>query len=113
MRAAVQFADPNGTPVPMMITPGTDATTLMELGIPCYGFAPLRLDLPGHDGAVVEGFLFLPPGKSVADGPFPFVMEMHGGPFARYGNAWTTRYPWQALSRRGYAVFIANPRGSR
>ncbi len=74
--------------------------------------AAQRLDLPGHDGAVVEGFLFLPPGKTAADGPFPLVMEMHGGPFARYGNAWTTRYPWQVLSRRGYAVFIANPRGS-
>jgi len=81
--------------------------------VAAYGLAPpQRLDLPGHDGAVVEGFLFLPPGKTVADGPFPFVMEMHGGPFARYGNAWTTRYPWQVLSHRGYAVFIANPRGS-
>ena len=72
---------------------------------------PMRLDLPGHDGMTVEGFLFLPPGKDMDDGPFPFVMEMHGGPFYRYGNAWTTRYPWQALSHRGYAVFIANPRG--
>jgi len=72
---------------------------------------PTRLDLPGHDGVTVEGFLFLPPGKDARDGPFPFVMEMHGGPFSRYGNAWTTRYPWQVLSHRGYAVFIANPRG--
>ena len=73
--------------------------------------APRRLELPGHDGVTVEGFLFLPPGKDLDDGPFPFVMEMHGGPYSRYGNAWTTRYPWQVLSRRGYAVFIANPRG--
>ena len=73
--------------------------------------APTRLELPGHEGVTVEGFLFLPPGQSTDDGPFPFIMEMHGGPFSRYGNAWTTRYPWQVLSRRGYAVFIANPRG--
>ncbi|HPF36956.1 MAG TPA: S9 family peptidase, partial [Candidatus Krumholzibacteria bacterium] len=72
---------------------------------------PLRLDLPGADGLTVEGFLFLPPGKTVDDGPFPFIMEMHGGPYSRYGDAWTTRYPWQVLSHRGYAVFIANPRG--
>ncbi len=72
---------------------------------------PLRLELPGHDGVTVEGFLFLPPGKDADDGPFPFVMEMHGGPYSRYGNLWTTRYPWQVLSHRGYAVFIANPRG--
>lgn len=60
MRAAVRAADPEGTPVPMMITPGTDAKALLDLGIPCYGFAPLRLeaDFPflslfhGHDERV-------------------------------------------------------------
>jgi acetylornithine deacetylase/succinyl-diaminopimelate desuccinylase-like protein len=44
----------------MMITPGTDAKALSTLGIPCYGFAPLRLgpDVPflslfhGHDERV-------------------------------------------------------------
>ncbi|MDQ2690091.1 MAG: hypothetical protein M3Y29_07450, partial [Chloroflexota bacterium] len=44
MHAAVAAADPEGTAVPMMITPGTDAKALAQLGIPCYGFAPLRLD---------------------------------------------------------------------
>jgi acetylornithine deacetylase/succinyl-diaminopimelate desuccinylase-like protein len=60
MRAALHDADADGTPVPMMITPGTDAKALMDLGIPCYGFAPLRLeaDFPflslfhGHDERV-------------------------------------------------------------
>jgi acetylornithine deacetylase/succinyl-diaminopimelate desuccinylase-like protein len=28
----------------MMITPGTDAKALASLGIPTYGFAPLRLE---------------------------------------------------------------------
>jgi acetylornithine deacetylase/succinyl-diaminopimelate desuccinylase-like protein len=28
----------------MMITPGTDAKALARLGIPTYGFCPLRLD---------------------------------------------------------------------
>ena len=41
---ALRAADPDGTPVPMMITPGTDAKALAQLGIPCYGFAPLRLE---------------------------------------------------------------------
>jgi acetylornithine deacetylase/succinyl-diaminopimelate desuccinylase-like protein len=44
----------------MMITPGTDAKALSQLAIPCYGFAPLRLesDVPflslfhGHDERV-------------------------------------------------------------
>jgi acetylornithine deacetylase/succinyl-diaminopimelate desuccinylase-like protein len=60
MADAVREADPDGTPVPMMITPGTDAKALTQLGIPCYGFAPLRLepDVPflslfhGHDERV-------------------------------------------------------------
>lgn len=60
MRDALRRADPEATPVPMMITPGTDAKALAELGIPTYGFAPLRLgpDVPflslfhGHDERV-------------------------------------------------------------
>jgi acetylornithine deacetylase/succinyl-diaminopimelate desuccinylase-like protein len=44
MTDALRGADPVGIPVPMMITPGTDAKALVDLGIPCYGFAPLRLD---------------------------------------------------------------------
>ncbi len=60
MMEAVRAADPDGTPVAMMITPGTDAKALATLGIPCYGFAPLKLDadMPflslfhGHDERV-------------------------------------------------------------
>jgi acetylornithine deacetylase/succinyl-diaminopimelate desuccinylase-like protein len=60
MESAVTRADPEGTAVPMMITLGTDAKALAQLGIPCYGFAPLRLEpeMPflslfhGHDERV-------------------------------------------------------------
>jgi acetylornithine deacetylase/succinyl-diaminopimelate desuccinylase-like protein len=44
MRAAVEAADPDAVAVPMMITPGTDAKALSRIGIPTYGFVPLRLD---------------------------------------------------------------------
>lgn len=40
MRDALGRADPDGIPLPMMITPGTDAKAMAQLGIPCYGFAP-------------------------------------------------------------------------
>jgi acetylornithine deacetylase/succinyl-diaminopimelate desuccinylase-like protein len=43
-RDALAAADPEGIALPMMITPGTDAKALAQLGIPCYGFAPVRLD---------------------------------------------------------------------
>ena len=60
MHDAVRRADPEASSVPMMITPGTDAKALADLGIPCYGFAPLRLDAEfpflalfhGHDERV-------------------------------------------------------------
>ncbi len=68
------------------------------------------LELPGHDGGFVEGFLFLPPGGR-QEGGLPTIIEMHGGPYSRYGDRWTTRYPWQVLAKAGFAVFIANPRG--
>jgi acetylornithine deacetylase/succinyl-diaminopimelate desuccinylase-like protein len=42
--AALRDADPDGTPVPMMITLGTDAKAFETLGIPCYGFAPVKLE---------------------------------------------------------------------
>jgi acetylornithine deacetylase/succinyl-diaminopimelate desuccinylase-like protein len=44
MEEALRAADPDGVPLPMMITPGTDAKAMGLLGIPTYGFAPLRLD---------------------------------------------------------------------
>src|SRR4029079_9765850 len=43
MHEALRAADPDGTPLQMMITPGTDAKALGLLGIPTYGFTPLRL----------------------------------------------------------------------
>jgi acetylornithine deacetylase/succinyl-diaminopimelate desuccinylase-like protein len=46
MRDALHRADPEAPAIPMMITPGTDAKALARLGIPTYGFVPLRLD-PG------------------------------------------------------------------
>ncbi len=72
--------------------------------------APRKLLLAGHEGGFVEGFLFLPKGPKDKSG-YPTIIEMHGGPYSRYGNYWTTRYPWQVLANEGFAVFIANPRG--
>ena len=76
-----------------------------------FALAPAqKLELPGADGTPIEGFLYLPPGKQAGD-KLPGVIEMHGGPYSRYGNAWSSRYPWQVLAQEGFAVFIVNPRG--
>jgi acetylornithine deacetylase/succinyl-diaminopimelate desuccinylase-like protein len=60
MRDALLAAEPGCAVAPMMITPGTDAKSLATLGVPTYGFAPLRLEAEtpflslfhGHDERV-------------------------------------------------------------
>ena len=44
MADALTRADPEARPLPMMITLGTDAKAMGLLGIPTYGFVPLRLE---------------------------------------------------------------------
>ena len=43
MNAALLAADPEARIVPYMLSGGTDAKAFAELGIRCFGFAPLRL----------------------------------------------------------------------
>lgn len=92
---------------------GSDAKVIVSVNasVAQYNlYTPQKLTLPGHDGLMVEGFLYLPPGAD-DDEKLPAIIEMHGGPVSRYGNAWSSRYPWQVLAKKGFAVFIINPRG--
>ncbi|WP_262286151.1 M20/M25/M40 family metallo-hydrolase [Micromonospora sp. MA102] len=43
MSAALRAEDPGALPVPYMLSGGTDAKAFSQLGIRCFGFAPLRL----------------------------------------------------------------------
>ncbi|HQJ36047.1 MAG TPA: M20/M25/M40 family metallo-hydrolase [Rhodoglobus sp.] len=43
MCSAILAEDPQGIPVPYMLTGGTDAKVFSPMGIRCFGFAPLRL----------------------------------------------------------------------
>ncbi len=43
MSAALRAEDPDGHPVPYLMSGGTDAKSLSRLGIRCFGFSPLRL----------------------------------------------------------------------
>ena len=53
LRAAIRAADPDGVPVPVMAPFATDAKHLVRLGVPLYGFSPLRLE---PDERFVERF---------------------------------------------------------
>ena len=43
MKSAIQKLDPEGIPVPYLMSSGTDNKALSDLGIVGYGFSPLRL----------------------------------------------------------------------
>ena len=72
-----------------------------------------RLSYQASDGLDLDGLLILPPGRSRADGLFPLITWVHGGPPARYADQFLLgpRSPGQWLATAGYAVFLPNPRG--
>ena len=72
-----------------------------------------RLSYRASDGLGLDGLLVLPPGRSRADGPFPLITWVHGGPPARYADQFLLgpRRPGQWLAAAGFAVFLPNPRG--
>ena len=62
------------------------------------------------DGLEIQGLLLKPSGK----GPYPLVMMVHGGPVGHYRPFWMGRRSAGTLMllKRGYAIFLPNPRGS-
>ncbi|MFB9905369.1 S9 family peptidase [Allokutzneria oryzae] len=72
-----------------------------------------RLAYKASDGLALDGLLVLPPGKTRADGPFPLVTVVHGGPYDRQADELTLHWvpSGQWLAAAGFAVFMANPRG--
>jgi dipeptidyl aminopeptidase/acylaminoacyl peptidase len=73
--------------------------------------APLRRSSHvAADGRRIESFVMYPLGY-VKGNPVPMVLEIHGGP-----HSWHPQVAlfglYQALAAAGYAVLLANPRGS-
>lgn len=72
-----------------------------------------RLAYRASDGLDLDGLLILPPGKTRADGPFPLITLVHGGPYDRYADrfhlGWYPSGQW--LAAAGFAVFLPNARG--
>src|SRR5262249_60549214 len=62
-----------------------------------------------HDRRKVQGWVLKPPGFD-AKNKYPLILEIHGGPFANYGNRFA--FELQLYAAAGYVVFYANPRGS-
>ena len=55
MTAALRAEDPDGHPVPYMLSGGTDHKAFSRLGIPGFGFAPLRLPADLDFSALFHG----------------------------------------------------------
>jgi dipeptidyl aminopeptidase/acylaminoacyl peptidase len=69
-----------------------------------------RVTWEAQDGLEIQGWILRPKG----DGPFPLVMNVHGGPVWHWRPVWLGRggVPFLMLAKRGYAIFFPNPRGS-
>ena len=60
-------------------------------------------------GLPVQGWILKPPGFDPKK-KYPLILEIHGGPFANYGERFTAEC--QLYAAAGYVVLYVNPRGS-
>ena len=61
------------------------------------------------DQRKIQGWIVKPPNFD-KNKKYPFILEIHGGPFASYGAVYSAEI--QAFAAAGYVVLYANPRGS-
>jgi dipeptidyl aminopeptidase/acylaminoacyl peptidase len=93
----------------LVVIDGGDARTVTAFGAGAAASgiaAPRELTVDGRDGYPVHGWVATPEG----DGPFPVILQIHGGPYASYGVHLFDET--QVLVEAGYAVVYSNPRGS-
>jgi acylaminoacyl-peptidase len=57
----------------------------------------------------VQGWVVTPPNFDPSK-KYPFILEIHGGPFSSYGAVYSAEI--QAFAAAGYVVLYSNPRGS-
>ena len=62
-----------------------------------------------HDNLEIEAWVAFPPDFK-ADGSYPMVLEIHGGPYAMYGPYFASEI--QRYAAEGYVTVWVNPRGS-
>lgn len=97
------------SPGDVVLLENGSATTLATFAEPlrAAGIRPMvELTATAPDGYPVHGWLIQPEG----DGPHPVLLCIHGGPFMYYN--WGFFDEVQVYASAGYAVVMANPRGS-
>ncbi len=61
------------------------------------------------DSLPIQGWIIKPPGFDPSR-KYPMILEIHGGPFANYGDRFDEEK--QLMAAAGYVVLYTNPRGS-
>tara|TARA_R100001369_G_scaffold20091_1_gene36680 strand:- start:173872 stop:175884 length:2013 start_codon:yes stop_codon:yes gene_type:complete len=61
------------------------------------------------DQREIQGWIVTPPDFD-PNKKYPLILEIHGGPFASYGNVFSAEI--QLMAAAGYVVLYTNPRGS-
>ena len=70
---------------------------------------PEEIWYSSFDGKKIQGWILKPPSFDPSR-KYPFILQIHGGPHAAYGNTFTHEFQWMAA--KGYVVLYTNPRGS-
>ncbi|WP_298912995.1 S9 family peptidase [uncultured Algimonas sp.] len=94
--------------------PGAQPRVLTDLNgdiLPFLDMAPLEeIQVPSSiDGLEIEAWVALPPDFE-ADGSFPLILEIHGGPNTMYAPFFASEI--QRFAAEGYVTVYVNPRGS-
>ena len=108
-RVVASVASPESFGELVVVDPvaGVRALTDFGAGVRDRGVVvPIEYETPGRDGYPVHGWVATPEGE----GPFPVILQIHGGPYASYGVHVFDET--QVLVDAGYAVVYSNPRGS-
>jgi dipeptidyl aminopeptidase/acylaminoacyl peptidase len=69
-----------------------------------------RISFDSKDGTSIEGWVTLPPNYNPQGGPYPLILNIHGGPHGAYSSSFSFLHQLQAAA--GYIVLYANPRAS-
>jgi dipeptidyl aminopeptidase/acylaminoacyl peptidase len=70
---------------------------------------PEEIRWKGYGGDEIQGWLLKPPDFRPSR-KYPLIVQIHGGPYAAYGNS--LFHEFQVLAANGYMVFYSNPHGS-
>jgi dipeptidyl aminopeptidase/acylaminoacyl peptidase len=107
-RPAVSVVSADG--VQALFTLG-DSATAADVAALAARVEPVTWAAP--DGLEIHGWLIVPHSTGPSPGPFPTVLEVHGGPVWQFRHVWLgNTLLRRQLLREGYAQLLVNPRGS-